>query len=1226
AYHYMDGQLPNNINGAKNIIPEISGVAGGNVFLPSLFAPSQIPTSSSCPTNTADLPWAKNQVFQNWVDQTKNLPNMYNMFTGNMAANGSFGTNLDSSWQNPSSSQSNLNLANPLLAAFQQQYGATNNSRSSSINPLLGSTSQIRTSATAPFDPLALHPTPSALNPPIQQPKQPPKHHADPSSLLFPSTTTSYNNTGTKNHYDPAGTDPSKLNSFTLPPGYDQLRDQLNAMSGQLQQQQQQQSPFSMQPQATPLARPQPRSQGIPPQAFDLLSSVAKDLSSKPAASGFDLSQILPPSAMPTITAPQTTSSIFPTQTQTPSASNSVHAAHPQTIPTTSEAMECVPGPSTSTSDTMRIQTTSHLAVPPADGQLISPRTGKRRSGGQNGDLARPPSEGGLDLDLDGFDLFDGMTMGDQEAVLNSTLNFDDAIFNDPIPTSIAEEPPPQPPKPVIEQPKKEEPKKEEVSSAQSKMQLLMARLQKTRGAAPAAAPVAAATSKAATPTAAASVPSAAGTPATPEPLKVASPAVLPKPAEPQAKSDKPTFTPPLSPVDLSDASKPSTSGISSLIAASILPSELLKKPDPTQRKKNIPVYLRTKPAEQSSSIPIYKFKNTDKKSFSESKDDEFAFTDEDPEETGEKLKRVRDDDWDDEPEKAAHEAKVNYIFNYQSDRITYSKMGYDRKVTDAEPKKEVRKPAPVYPGRDRHARQESLDFAEKLRQRRKGEIKIDFATVQQCEHNQCAIDSGQRNVDDADKPPLPRLLIRLPKKSIDIEEKSRRRRKKRRYYDEGEEESEEDDDDWYGGRPKKRRGRKPKRELHPDETYSVRLVDPSTIEHARKEVHVRPVEYSSRKEKIMRHWREENGVHEEPPAATGRGVEGKLEPKSLTRIVTEYKNAEARERLEKFRPCTGFVPRGTFLVLKAEINTADCSLWRVDNMNLLQKFPGFMVRTGKKGPEKLLYKNSSTYSGWCEQLQPSYMVVEVRHVKQTRSECVVEPLIHIDDLFPAVSEELPERYCVSNLKALINKEDAPAQAEARTFILKDDVRNGLYMVIRNMLDGALTIDYFSRALPSTLGGLPNPSFELLNEIECQLRECEESIKERVSFGLEFECQLKRYGSCLPIDCEYNEIDCQACGEASVQKTLQLFDPIEKLKEEDECYFEEKAVLQAVDFLLCADCCKFAVWQHRLIHFRHDLARRIENRLLEATLEMPSLLPEQIVENLRQHYTWLKEV
>lgn len=48
------------------------------------------------------------------------------------------GSNLDSSWQNPSSSQSNLNLANnPLLAAFQQQYAAGGKTTVSHFNVII---------------------------------------------------------------------------------------------------------------------------------------------------------------------------------------------------------------------------------------------------------------------------------------------------------------------------------------------------------------------------------------------------------------------------------------------------------------------------------------------------------------------------------------------------------------------------------------------------------------------------------------------------------------------------------------------------------------------------------------------------------------------------------------------------------------------------------------------------------------------------------------------------------------------------------------------------------------------------------------------------------------------------------------------------------------------------------------------------------------------------------
>ncbi|GMT36493.1 hypothetical protein PFISCL1PPCAC_27790, partial [Pristionchus fissidentatus] len=225
--HFMDGQR-SNINGSKDVIP---GVAGNNVFLPSLFAQPQISSSTHAANPTNLQQWTKHQTFQNvvnWVDQTKNLP-MYNMFSGNMAANGTFDSNA---WQNASSSQSNMNLAtNPLLAAFQQQSlgymgnKTTTNASSTTFNPL----QQLRQPT---FDPLNLHATTvSTLNPPISQPKQPPKTKSNDSSIFntsVPSTSGSFI------QHQP---------SAQFPIGYDKLKEKLNAT---LQQQptQQMQQPF----------------------------------------------------------------------------------------------------------------------------------------------------------------------------------------------------------------------------------------------------------------------------------------------------------------------------------------------------------------------------------------------------------------------------------------------------------------------------------------------------------------------------------------------------------------------------------------------------------------------------------------------------------------------------------------------------------------------------------------------------------------------------------------------------------------------------------------------------------------------------------------------------------------------------------------------------------------------------------------------------------------------
>lgn len=54
------------------------------------------------------------------------------------------------------------------------------------------------------------------------------------------------------------------------------------------------------------------------------------------------------------------------------------------------------------------------------------------------------------------------------------------------------------------------------------------------------------------------------------------------------------------------------------------------------------------------------------------------------------------------------------------------------------------------------------------------------------------------------------------------------------------------------------------------------------------------------------------------------------------------------------------FLQRDTFLVLKSELHSSDCALWRVDSMSLLQKFTSFLGKT-EDGEFILLYKKSTT-------------------------------------------------------------------------------------------------------------------------------------------------------------------------------------------------------------------------------------------------------------------------
>ncbi|KAF8386457.1 hypothetical protein PRIPAC_75599 [Pristionchus pacificus] len=647
---------------------------------------------------------------------------------------------------------------------------------------------------------------------------------------------------------------------------------------------------------------------------------------------------------------------------------------------------------------------------------------------------------------------------------------------------------------------------------------------------------------------------------------------------------------------------KQRTPGISSLIASSILSPDFLLGVLPK--------------SEQTKSTHIYKSDQLSGPGFlNSSTEDVFAFGDVDPEETGEKLKLNEDSDWEPDAHDTSNgdkELQNNGLEQAKRNRFGQKQSELEKRATN---NKEFKKAVASMYEKEK-VRQETLEFSEQLMQRRNENLSSDFAVVTQCEDTQCAIDAVKKNAEDADKPPLPRLIIRMPKNtSVDFR---RRSRKKQHCSDK---DTTDEDDDWYGEKPKKRRGRKPKTESHPENTYSSRLVDPFTLEQKKKEDQM-DAHTMSMKDRILKKWKKETAGTDAPLPDIARGVEGRAELRPMWKIVGDYKPADVRDRLIKMKPCEGEVVRDTFLVLKSELHSSDCALWRVDSMSLLQKFTSFLGKT-EDGEFILLYKKSTTYSGWCEQLQSNYMVVEVRPVRsrniKNRGEGIIEPHIPLVDLLPAIPEEAKDRYCARSSKS----KELDDQLGAQQFICEDGVRNGLSKLIKNMMSHVHTFDYFSN--PQTGKDISNDS----DKIESFLKELQHIISDRVSFPRDFQQNLKMYLSCRVIDCENKENTCQICGEAPVTNTLQLFNlhhDTDVSGDEGNTNCNSEDGLPAMDYYTCDECCKFSQRQHRLVHFRKDLADRIEDRLLGATYEMPSRSPEQIIEALRQNHSWLKEM
>lgn len=100
-----------------------------------------------------------------------------------------------------------------------------------------------------------------------------------------------------------------------------------------------------------------------------------------------------------------------------------------------------------------------------------------------------------------------------------------------------------------------------------------------------------------------------------------------------------------------------------------------------------------------------------------------------------------------------------------------------------------------------------------------------------------------------------------------------------------------------------------------------------------------------SKKRRLINQWIEkeqQEGLKEEP-------VENTIINKSLEDFVST--------RLNSFNTkIEGDVAKGTFLVIKEDVFKPDCAIWKLDNQNLLQKYPPINLDS-----IPIIYKNSST-------------------------------------------------------------------------------------------------------------------------------------------------------------------------------------------------------------------------------------------------------------------------
>ncbi|EYC27486.1 hypothetical protein Y032_0009g754 [Ancylostoma ceylanicum] len=534
-----------------------------------------------------------------------------------------------------------------------------------------------------------------------------------------------------------------------------------------------------------------------------------------------------------------------------------------------------------------------------------------------------------------------------------------------------------------------------------------------------------------------------------------------------------------------------------------------------------------------------------------------------------------------------------------------------------------------------RLAEPEIVTLAESIRRRKKERLVCGFIKTEQTYGSDCAKEEGaDRRAEEARKecesqPRLPKLIIKLPRRSTENYYESKKKKKKKR-------KKKDYDSDWEGS-DRTRRKKRMKREKSSSSGYEVRIVERDNEDEGKApKIEEERIDVSmfSKKRRLMMQWQEgqenqnrENGEH-------------KTNVRSYSfRSRNDFNTEAVRTRLSKFGPADGHLPKGTFVVCKADLFRDDCALWRVDNQNMIQKYPPRIDPATKD----ISYKNSSTYSGWCDQVAFGYYRVAIKHIKQTRSEAIIQPEIPISDLFPAMTSE-----CNDTNGFVKGDDETTTDPEDHVTMLRDPLRLSLYTFTIAMISHALTLEFLQQIKSKNDWNF----LRAVTEVEKVNSDSLTKLRGLVKFNEKLEDAMHSYTQLCITESDYHSLQCQAslhislyyignsictqishgtacCALKPIERIIQLYsldsyDP--ETLQSTERPQTDTSPLPAVEFLVCPSCANTAQLYHRCYHMKYHLLKKCEDKLEVIGTQHPEYSPEKTVEAARKCRVWLNKV
>uniref|UniRef100_A0A8R1DEI5 DUF4211 domain-containing protein n=2 Tax=Caenorhabditis japonica TaxID=281687 RepID=A0A8R1DEI5_CAEJA len=322
-------------------------------------------------------------------------------------------------------------------------------------------------------------------------------------------------------------------------------------------------------------------------------------------------------------------------------------------------------------------------------------------------------------------------------------------------------------------------------------------------------------------------------------------------------------------------------------------------------------------------------------------------------------------------------------------------------------------------------------------------------------------------------------------------------------------------------------------------------------------------------------------------------------------------------KRLAMFGSADGILPKGTYVVCKTDILKDDCALWRVDNQNLLQKFPPFrQVQTNKR-----LYRSSSTYSGWCEQISSQYFRVTVKILKQSRSETTIEPEVPFHDLFPATSSEMFR----SPRSVFVNNEVEPI---ANSEILNSTICVSLNTLIESYLYQSFTINHIQSLLQKNDWSY----LRSLAEVKQYNRVAESKIYQRIPVENKHRAWIKTYTRLAVTRSSYHSlIKCQICKRKKPRRVIHFFDKtlydfeslIIEPGSDDSLDDEHQSVVDAIS---CGRCAMAIEFLHAIRHTQLHLLRSCEDKLEEIGTSEFDISTDKCIETAKSDKLWILKI